>query len=129
MKKLLLLFAAIMMASTGLWAQTKNVTYRYPVYYTEGDAASGIKEWKTTRVDATLVQGSESTAVLGADDTETWYVVTEGRLLMKNGLDIKGTVNLIICDYDTLILQASMKKAPLTHLSLPVSVVRPIPSR
>ena len=83
MKKLLLLFAAIMMASTGLWAQTKNVTYCYPVYYTEGDAASGIKEWKNARVDATLVQGSESTAVLGADDTETWYVVTEGRLLMK----------------------------------------------
>ena len=98
MKKLILLFAAILMASTGLWAQTKNVTYRYPVYYSEGDAASGIKEWKTARVDATLVQGSESTAVLGADDTETWYVVAGTDVRLSNGAVCQGDVNLILAD-------------------------------
>ncbi len=98
MKKLILLFAAILMASTGLWAQTKNVTYRYPVYYSEGDAARGIKEWKTARVDGTLVQGSESTAVLGADDTETWYVVAGTDVRLSNGAVCQGDVNLILAD-------------------------------
>lgn len=94
MKKLLLLFAAIMMASTGLWAQTKNVTYRYPVYYTEGDAASGIKEWKNAIANATLVNNSsESTVVLGETDTETWYAVTERKLVWCEEFDGDGEVD------------------------------------
>ena len=104
MKKFLLLFAAILMASTGMWAQeTQNVSYLYPVYNTEGDPASGIIEWKTASVDATVVQGSDSTVVLGAAGTETWYVVKQKNIIesssyvrIDNGVDIKGTVHLIL---------------------------------
>ena len=103
MKKLILLFAAILMASTGLWAQTKNVTYRYPVYYSEGDAASGIKEWKTASVDATVVTNSEEPVTWGADGTTTWYVVIGTDVQLSKGAICLGDVRLILADDSKLV--------------------------
>ncbi len=105
MKKLLLLFAFLTL-SVGLWAETQTVPYRYPVYNIDGDATSGVKEWKDGSAEAIRITGSES--VLGKAGTETWYYVdclefTEIKtdsisITIKNGLDIKGTVHLILCD-------------------------------
>ncbi len=105
MKKLLLLFAFLTL-SVGLWAETQMVPYRYPVYNIDGDATSGVKEWKDGSAEAIRITGSES--VLGKAGTETWYfvdcvgfngvVIGSTLINIPNGLDIKGTVHFILCD-------------------------------
>ena len=70
MKKLILLFAAILMASTGLWAETQNVSYSYPVYNTADDPTSGIREWKTASVEATVVTDASEPVTWGTAGTD-----------------------------------------------------------
>ena len=95
MKKKLLLFAAIMMVSTGLWAQVQqNVSYRYPVYNTDGVPTSGIKEWKTAEIKAVVLSGSSSQVTL----SESWYVITGTDVVYDKGIVIHGNVNLILAD-------------------------------
>ena len=95
MKKILLLFVAIMMVSTGLWAQErKEVSYRYPVYHTEGDPTSGIKEWETEEREAIILTGSDSQVTL----SESWYVITGTDVVYDKGIVIHGNVNLILAD-------------------------------
>ena len=96
MKKLILLFAAILMASTGLWAETQNVSYRYPVYNTDGDPASGIREWKTASVDATIVTRATTPVTWGTVGTATWYVVTDANVGLSKGAICAGEVHLIL---------------------------------
>ena len=99
MKKKLLLFAAIMMVSTGLWAQVQqNVSYRYPVYNTDGVPTSGIKEWKTAEIKAVVLSGSSSQVTL----SESWYVITGTDVVYDKGIVIHGNVNLILADGATL---------------------------
>ena len=94
MKKLLLLFAAIMMASTGLWAETQNVSYLYPVYNTDGVPTSGIKEWKTGSVEATVVTDASEQVTWNAG----WYVVTGTDVTLPKGSICNGDVHLILAD-------------------------------
>ena len=96
MKRLLLLFAAILMASTGMWAET--VDYLYPVYNTDGVPTSGIKEWKTGSVDATVVTDAATPVTWGTAGTETWYVVTGTNVTLSKGAICAGNVNLILAD-------------------------------
>ena len=95
MKKLLLL-AAIMMASTGMWAET--VDYLYPVYNTDGVPTSGIKEWKTASVEATVVEDAATPVTWGTAGTETWYVVTGTNVTLSKGAICAGDVHLILAD-------------------------------
>ena len=96
MKKLLLLFAAILMASTGMWAET--VDYLYPVYNTADDPTSGIKEWRTGSVDATVVTDAATPVTWGTAGTETWYVVTGTNVTLSKGAICSGNVHLILAD-------------------------------
>ena len=96
MKKLLLLFAAILMASTGMWAET--VDYLYPVYNTDGVPTSGIKEWKTASVDATVVEDAATPVTWGTAGETTWYVVTGTDVTLSQGAICSGNVNLILAD-------------------------------
>ena len=92
MKRLLILFAAILMASTGLWAET--VDYLYPVYNTDGVPTSGIKEWKTASVDAIVVTDASEPVTWNAG----WYVVTGTNVTLSKGAICAGNVNLILAD-------------------------------
>ena len=92
MKKLLLLFATLTLCA-GLWAQeTQNVSYLYPVYNTANDPTSGIKEWKSDEVEATVVKDSEDVVTWKAG----WYVVT-GNVEIY-GAVCEGAVHLILAD-------------------------------
>lgn len=108
MKKKLLLFAAIMMVSTGLWAQVQqNVSYRYPVYNTDGVPTSGIKEWKTAEIKAVVLSGSSSQVTL----SESWYVITGTDVVYDKGIVIHGNVNLILADGAKLTATGDDSKA------------------
>ena len=96
MKRLLLLFAAILMASTGLWAET--VDYLYPVYNTADDPTSGIKEWKTASVDATVVEDADAPVTWGTAGETTWYVVKGSEVTLSQGAICAGNVHLILAD-------------------------------
>ena len=96
MKKFLLLFAAILMASAGLWAETVN--YLYPVYNTDGVPTSGIKEWKTASVDATVVEDDDTPVTWGTAGETTWYVVTGTDVTLSKGAVCQGDVHLILAD-------------------------------
>ncbi|MCQ2338156.1 MAG: T9SS type A sorting domain-containing protein [Paludibacteraceae bacterium] len=90
MKKFLLLFVVLVL-SIGLWATTQTVTYRYPVYNTPGDPASGIASWTTGSAVATVVEDTTTTLNAG------WYVVT-GTNVQTGTLTCTGAVNLILAD-------------------------------
>ena len=107
MKKLLLLFAAILMASTGMWAETQTVSYRYPVYNTDGDPASGIKEWKTSETEAIVLTASSDQVTL----YEPWYVITGTNVQCYAGIVILGNVNLILADGAKLTALGTVKNA------------------
>lgn len=107
MKKLLLLFAAIVMTSTGLWADQKTVSYRYPVYHTEGDPTSGIKEWETEEIDATELTGSDARETL----SRGWYVVTGSAVMYNKGLICTGDVHLILADGAKLTVTGDVNNA------------------
>ena len=96
MKKVLLLFAAILMASTGMWAET--VDYLYPVYNTADDPTSGIKEWKTASVDATVVEDADAPVTWGTAGETTWYVVKGSEVTLSQGAICAGNVHLILAD-------------------------------
>ena len=108
MKRLLLLFAAILMASTGMWAET--VDYLYPVYNTDGVPTSGIKEWKTASVDATVVTDAATPVTWGTASTETWYVVTGTNVTLSKGAICAGDVHLILADGAKLTAQGKSGK-------------------
>ncbi|MCQ2339100.1 MAG: hypothetical protein MJ001_09330, partial [Paludibacteraceae bacterium] len=86
MRKFFLLFVAFAL-SIGLWATTQSVTYRYPVYNTPGDPASGIASWTTGSVSATVVVDTTTTLSTG------WYVVS-GTNVQTGTLTCTGAVNL-----------------------------------
>lgn len=90
MRKLFLLFIALTL-NAALWAQTQTVSYLYPEYNTEGDATSGIKEWQTDEVDATVI--ADTTTTLNAG----WYVVTDDNV-QTGTLTCNGAVHLILAD-------------------------------
>ncbi|MCQ2339125.1 MAG: hypothetical protein MJ001_09460, partial [Paludibacteraceae bacterium] len=90
MRKFLLLFVALAL-SIGLWAATQTVSYRYPVYKTAGDPASGIASWATASANATVVENTTTTLTSG------WYVVT-GTNVQTGTLTCNGAVNLILAD-------------------------------
>ncbi len=92
MKKLTILFALLTL-SMGLWATTRKVSYRYPVYI-DNDATKGIQEWKTGEVEATVVES----APWGVTWDAGWYVVTGEDVQLKEGAACKGAVNLILAD-------------------------------
>ena len=107
MKKILLLFVAIMMVSTGLWAETIPVSYRYPVYNTKNDPASGIKEWKTAECTAIVLTTSSDQVTL----SEPWYVITGTNVQCVKGIVIQGNVNLILADGAKLTVTGDISKA------------------
>lgn len=89
MKKLILLFAATMMASTGLRAET--------VTYMDVDGQE-----KT--VDATVVTSADTPVTWGVAGTATWYVVVPGTgVELEYGAICSGAVNLILADGARLV--------------------------
>ena len=92
MKRLLLLFAAILMASAGLWAET--VDYLYPVYNTDGVPTSGIKKWQTGSVNAIVVTDASEPVTW----TAGWYVVKGSDVTLSQGAICSGNVHLILAD-------------------------------
>ena len=110
MKKLFLLFAAIVMTSTGLWADQKTVSYLYPVYNTDGVPTSGIKEWKKAEVTATVLTGQDTQRDIGTG----WYVVTSNsEISFPKGLSCTGKVHLILADKAQLIAKGDRdRKTP-----------------
>ncbi len=95
------------MASTGLWAETIPVSYRYPVYHTEGDPTSGIKEWETEEIDATELTGSDARETL----SRGWYVVTGSAVMYNKGLICTGDVHLILADGAKLTVTGDVNNA------------------
>ncbi|MCQ2344550.1 MAG: T9SS type A sorting domain-containing protein [Paludibacteraceae bacterium] len=106
MKKFLLLFVVLVL-NIGLWATTQTVTYRYPVYNTPGDPASGIASWTTDSAVATVVEDATTTLNAG------WYVVT-GTDVQTNTLTCTGAVNLILADGATLTVIGGGYNAGIT---------------
>ena len=96
MRKLFSIFAALTL-SVGLWAETVNVSYLYPEY-NDGGFTKGIKEWKTTTVDATVVTTSTSFVYW----TAGWYVVNGNVTLSKGAICNDGAVHLILANGATL---------------------------
>ena len=92
MRKLFLFIALTL--SAGLWATTQIVSYRYPVYNTTNNPYSGIKEWKTKSVEATVVENSSSQVTWNAG----WYVVTGTDVQLSKGAVCAGDVCLILAD-------------------------------
>ncbi len=90
MRKFILSLFALTL-SVGLWAETQTVSNRYPVYNTDGDVTSGIKEWKIGEVEATVVTNTTQFLYLG------WYVVT-GADVQTGTLTCQGNVHLILAD-------------------------------
>ena len=89
MKKLILLFAATMMASTGLRAET--------VTYMDVDG-------QERTVDATVVTSADTPVTWGVAGTATWYVVVPGTgVELKYGAICSGAVNLILADGARLV--------------------------
>ena len=100
MRKLFLSIIALMF-SIGLWAQetTQTVSYLYPVYNTTDDPTSGIKEWKTGSVEATVVESSlDDVVVWGTTGQTTWYVVKGENVTLSQGAECNGDVHLILAD-------------------------------
>ena len=95
MKKLLSF--ALLTLSVGLWAETAKVSYVYPVYNTEGDPVSGIKEWKTGEVEATIVESATEYVKWGIYGKTTWYVV-QGEITLSKGVICNDNVHLILAD-------------------------------
>ena len=95
------------MASTGMWAET--VDYLYPVYNTDGVPTSGIKEWKTGSVDATVVTDAATPVTWGTAGTETWYVVTGTNVTLSKGAICSGNVHLILADGAKLTARGDVK--------------------
>ena len=81
-----------------MWAETQNVSYSYPVYNTDGVPTSGIKEWKTASVDATVVTDAATPVTWGTAGETTWYVVTGTNVTLSKGVICNGNVNLILAD-------------------------------
>lgn len=84
MKKLLLLFAAILMASTGLWAETMD-----NVHYI--DANGEIQ----TVDNVNIITYSSTEVTLGKAEQTTWYVVTD-KTTLSSGVVCHGDVHLIL---------------------------------
>ena len=87
-----------------MWAET--VDYLYPVYNTDGVPTSGIREWKTASVNATVVENASELVSWGTADETTWYVVT-GDVTLSKGAICAGNVNLILADGAKLTAKGS----------------------
>ncbi len=106
MKKLFTFFAVLTL-SAGLWAETQTVSYYYPVYKTNGDVTSGIKELKIGEVEATIVTDSYDQVIWD----EGWYVVTGANVRLFKGAVCNGAVHLILADGATLIATGGPSQA------------------
>ena len=96
MRKLFLFFAALTL-SVGMWAETRTVSYDYPVYNTPDDPKSGIASWQTGSVEATVVEPSDEVVYWGEEGQESWYVVySGGELQLSKGAVCRGAVHLIL---------------------------------
>ncbi len=82
-KKILLLFAALLMASTTLLAETVN--------YIDANG-------QTQSVNASEVTSSANTVTWGEAGQTTWYVVTGTNVTLSKGAVCEGNVNLILAD-------------------------------
>lgn len=100
MRKLILLFA-VLTPSVELWAQEEpviqTVSYLYPEY-NDGDVTKGIKEWKTTTANATVVGSSPVNVDWGMVGTTTWYVVEDADTQIAEYVICNGDVRLILAD-------------------------------
>lgn len=88
----------------GLWAETQTVSYRCPVYNINGDAKSGIKEWKEETATAIVI--------INASDKVYWYggwYVVKGSVTLSKGAVCKGDVHLILADGATLTVTTDDK--------------------
>ena len=83
MKRVILFLAAMLMASTGLWAET--------VKYIDADG-------QETTVDAAVVTDADELVTWGAAGTTTWYVVTGTEVTLSEGAICVGDVRLILAD-------------------------------
>ena len=90
-----------------MWAETQTVSYRYPVYNTDGDPASGIKEWKTSETEAIVLTTSSSQVTL----SEPWYVIIAANVQCVRGIVIHDKVNLILADGAKLTVTGDISKA------------------
>ncbi len=97
-------------------ATTQVVSYYYPVYNTDGVAASGIKEWKKASVEATKVKSSNSRITWNAG----WYVVT-GEVTLAQGVDCTGAVHLILANGAKLTAEAWADDYWQVHAPIQVS--------
>jgi len=98
------------------------VAYRYPVYNTASDPASGIKSWEDggigwqgtgvpyieyrTVVDSETQWGPD----VPVEDTEYWYVLNNDVTISKT-VTVKGNVHLILVDGKTLSVTGEEAKA------------------
>lgn len=64
MRKLFMFIAALTL-SAGLWAETRTVSYDYPVYNTPDDPKRGIASWQTGEVEATVLENITETTWWG----------------------------------------------------------------
>ena len=87
------LFLMVLTAQT-VWAETVIATYM---------KADGT----TSTHEATVINDNNMPTTLGADGTETWYVVTTD-VSYAHQLDLYGDVNLIIADRKTMSVEASV---------------------
>ncbi len=97
-------------------ATTQVVSYYYPVYNTDGVAASGIKEWKTASIEATKVTSSNSRITWNAG----WYVVI-GEVTLAKGVDCTGAVHLILANGAKLTAEAWADDYWQVHAAIQVS--------
>ena len=92
---------AAMVSSSSAWAEGSPVSYRVPVYNIDGDAASGIKEWKTEScTDYTIVTDTTSSFNGGK-----WYVVNSD-VSRTNTINVSGSAHLILCDGASLTVKS-----------------------
>ncbi len=100
MRKLTILFALLTL-SVGLWAaETQEVSYRYPVYNTDGNPASGIKEWKEGTAIAIVITSSKEKVTWPGE----WYVVQGYGIELTKGVECHSNINLILADDAQLII-------------------------
>ena len=89
-----------------MWAQTQMVSYLSPVYNTIDDPTSGIKEWQSISVEATVVTNTITILSTG------WYVVS-GTDVQTGSLTCQGAVHLILANNAKLTATGGYEQAAI----------------
>ena len=73
-----------------------------------------------TRTASTYTVVNSGTTTMGAADTETWYVVNSNNsnITVNNRINVRGTVNLILCDNKTLTANVGLEVPEGTTLNI-----------